>query len=105
MQDPVLFSGTLRSNIDPFNEHTDEELWSVIEMSGMKTMIEELSNQLNHEIAECGENLRLIRIDGNFFISFTKIFLQCWTTSTDLSVASFAPQVENNNFGRGYFGR
>ena len=30
-QDPTLFSGTIRSNIDPFNEHSDMNLWSVIE--------------------------------------------------------------------------
>lgn len=29
-QDPTLFRGTVRSNIDPFNEHTDLELWSVL---------------------------------------------------------------------------
>lgn len=29
-QDPVLFQGTIRSNLDLFQEHTDEELWSVL---------------------------------------------------------------------------
>ncbi|KAI9013950.1 P-loop containing nucleoside triphosphate hydrolase protein [Phycomyces nitens] len=29
-QDPVLFSGTLRSNLDPFGQHTDIELWAAI---------------------------------------------------------------------------
>lgn len=29
-QDPALFHGTIRSNIDPFNEHTDLELWSAL---------------------------------------------------------------------------
>jgi ABC-type multidrug transport system fused ATPase/permease subunit len=32
-QDPTLFRGTVRSNIDPFNEHTDLELWSVLKMT------------------------------------------------------------------------
>ena len=30
-QDPVLFSGTLRRNLDPFNEFTDKALWEVLE--------------------------------------------------------------------------
>lgn len=29
-QDPVLFSGTVRSNLDPFNEHTDSELYDAL---------------------------------------------------------------------------
>ena len=30
-QDPVLFSGTLRKNLDPFDESTDEDLWNALE--------------------------------------------------------------------------
>uniref|UniRef100_A0A8W4FHJ8 Uncharacterized protein n=1 Tax=Sus scrofa TaxID=9823 RepID=A0A8W4FHJ8_PIG len=30
-QEPVLFIGTMRKNLDPFNEHTDEELWNALE--------------------------------------------------------------------------
>ncbi|EAW25211.1 ATP-binding cassette transporter YOR1 [Aspergillus fischeri NRRL 181] len=29
-QDPTLFRGTIRSNLDPFNEHTDLELWAAL---------------------------------------------------------------------------
>ena len=29
-QDPVLFSGTLRKNLDPFDEYADEDLWSAL---------------------------------------------------------------------------
>ncbi|KAH3661347.1 hypothetical protein OGAPHI_006754 [Ogataea philodendri] len=34
-QDPVLFSGNVRSNLDPFNDRTDEELWSALEKAGL----------------------------------------------------------------------
>ena len=31
LQDPVLFSGTLRKNLDPFDESADEDLWSALD--------------------------------------------------------------------------
>ncbi|KAK3995102.1 P-loop containing nucleoside triphosphate hydrolase protein [Cladorrhinum sp. PSN332] len=34
-QDPTLFRGTVRSNLDPFGEHTDLELWSALKQSGL----------------------------------------------------------------------
>lgn len=36
-QDPTLFRGTIRSNLDPFNEHTDLELWSALRQSDLAT--------------------------------------------------------------------
>ncbi|KAK1247857.1 hypothetical protein MKX07_000745 [Trichoderma sp. CBMAI-0711] len=34
-QDPTLFQGTVRSNLDPFNEHTDLELWSALRQADL----------------------------------------------------------------------
>ncbi|KAM7127615.1 multidrug resistance-associated protein 1-like isoform 1-T1 [Ciconia maguari] len=56
-QDPVLFSGTLQSNLDPLGKHSDLELWEVLELCGLKDFVQSLPKKLLHEISEGGENL------------------------------------------------
>uniref|UniRef100_A0A665VF34 ATP-binding cassette, sub-family C (CFTR/MRP), member 2 n=1 Tax=Echeneis naucrates TaxID=173247 RepID=A0A665VF34_ECHNA len=56
-QDPVLFSGTLRMNLDPFDKFTDEDLWRVLELSHLKDYVAGLQEKLEHEVTEGGENL------------------------------------------------
>uniref|UniRef100_A0A3B3CYX9 ABC-type glutathione-S-conjugate transporter n=1 Tax=Oryzias melastigma TaxID=30732 RepID=A0A3B3CYX9_ORYME len=56
-QDPVLFSGTLRMNLDPFDKFSDEELWKALELSHLKDYVAGLQEGLQHEVAEGGENL------------------------------------------------
>ena len=56
-QDPVLFSGTLRSNLDPFGQYTDEQLWMAVEHSHLKDFVKSQENQLEYKVTEGGENL------------------------------------------------
>uniref|UniRef100_A0A8C1VAB1 Canalicular multispecific organic anion transporter 1 n=1 Tax=Cyprinus carpio TaxID=7962 RepID=A0A8C1VAB1_CYPCA len=56
-QDPVLFSGTLRMNLDPFEKSSDEEIWSVLELAHLKDYVRGLPTGLQHEVSEGGENL------------------------------------------------
>ncbi len=54
----MLFSGSLRMNLDPFEIHSDEELWDVLEKSNLKSFIQESKEKLSYECEEGGENLR-----------------------------------------------
>ncbi|NXN65147.1 MRP1 protein, partial [Himantopus himantopus] len=56
-QDPVLFSGTVQSNLDPLGKHSDLELWEVLELCDLKGFVQSLPKKLLHEISEGGENL------------------------------------------------
>ncbi|CAN7994934.1 unnamed protein product, partial [Ixodes hexagonus] len=55
--DPILFSGTLRTNLDPFGEKSDTELWSALELSHLKAFVSGLEKGLEYQVSEGGENL------------------------------------------------
>ncbi|PVU90165.1 hypothetical protein BB559_004764 [Furculomyces boomerangus] len=55
-QQPFLFEGTLRFNLDPFDEYTDEEIWMALEASSIKTKVEDMPEKLNSLVIENGKN-------------------------------------------------
>ncbi|KAF8985705.1 Multidrug resistance-associated protein 1 [Entomortierella lignicola] len=55
-QDPTLFAGTVRDNLDPFNELEDFELWEALERSHLKDYIRSLPGGLSYEVSQNGEN-------------------------------------------------
>ena len=57
-QDPVLFSETLRVNLDPFGTYTNEQLWTALEHAHLKQFVLGLDKQLDFACSEGGENLR-----------------------------------------------
>ena len=57
-QDPVLFSGTLRVNLDPFESYSDERVWDALEHAHLKSFVQGLDKGLQFECSEGGENIR-----------------------------------------------
>ena len=55
-QDPVLFQGTVRYNIDPFDTHTDQEVWRAIEESNLKEKVCAENKQLDMVVEAEGGN-------------------------------------------------
>lgn len=56
-QDPVLFSNTLRWNIDPEGSCSDEELWAVIERANLKSCVKRLDKGLDTVVGVHGISL------------------------------------------------
>lgn len=54
----MLFSGTLRFNLDPFDEKTDEEIYEALELAHLKSFVLSLPDTLDFDCAEGGTNIR-----------------------------------------------
>ena len=58
LQDPVLFSGTLRFNLDPAQHYTDDEIWKALDQAHLASFVQTLPDTISYECGENGENLR-----------------------------------------------
>ncbi|XP_014781031.1 multidrug resistance-associated protein 1-like [Octopus bimaculoides] len=58
-QDPLIFSGTLRMNLDPLDNYEDNQLWTSLELAHLKRFVETLPNGLAYECGEGGQNLSI----------------------------------------------
>lgn len=58
LQDPVLFSGSLRMNLDPFEQHSDAEIWDALAHAHLREFVTSLPEGLEYLCAEGGENMR-----------------------------------------------
>ncbi|XP_070770076.1 ATP-binding cassette sub-family C member 5 [Enoplosus armatus] len=55
-QEPVLFIGTVRTNLDPWDQYSDSQIWEALDKTHIKEMVSQLPHSLHSEVTENGEN-------------------------------------------------
>lgn len=58
-QDPILFSGTLRENLDPFAQLSDDVIWSALEQVELKQAVSQMSSGLTSKMSDGGANFSM----------------------------------------------
>uniref|UniRef100_A0A5S6R0N3 Uncharacterized protein n=1 Tax=Trichuris muris TaxID=70415 RepID=A0A5S6R0N3_TRIMR len=78
-QDPRLFSGSIRFNLDPQGTRSDAEIWKAVEFARLKTLVSKLPSGLESVIEEGGRNFsvgeRQLIFLGRAFLQQARILL------------------------------
>nr|XP_033490030.1 ATP-binding cassette sub-family C member 8 isoform X6 [Epinephelus lanceolatus] len=98
LQDPILFSGAIRFNLDPEMKVTDEMLWEALEIAQLKPVVKSLPGGLDAMVTEGGENFsqgqrQLFCLARAFVRKSSILIMDEATASIDMATESILQKV------------
>ncbi|XP_026534033.1 ATP-binding cassette sub-family C member 9-like [Notechis scutatus] len=103
LQDPILFSGSIRFNLDPECKCTDDTLWEALEIAQLKNMVKVLPGGLDAVVTEGGENFsvgqrQLFCLARAFVRKSSILIMDEATASIDMATENILQKVVMTSF-------
>lgn len=102
-QEPVLFEGTVRSNIDPLGLYSDDEIWKSLERCQLKEVVSAKPEKLDSSVVDSGDNWsvgqRQLLCLGRVMLKRSKIlFMDEATASVDSQTDAVIQKIIRQDF-------